>query len=161
MNVAEYRALLTSPKRKRAANPRPAPLPIDDIADLPAGKRVVLQFPPVLCNPNFRADERVKAQAKKKYRAACAYDAHAAGFNFRLPVVRAATGMVHLHVAFFRPRGVKLDRDNAIASFKAGQDGIADALHVDDSRFEIEYAFRPEARSCVVVTLTENKDIGG
>jgi crossover junction endodeoxyribonuclease RusA len=161
MRAALAKLLMPEPKKKRQIQERPAPMPIDDIVDLPAGKRVILHFPPVLCNPNTHVHERLKARSRKQYRIACAYDAHAAGFNFRLPVIRAATGKVHMEVAFFRPPGVALDRDNVIASFKAGQDGIADALHIDDSRFVIDYQFRREARSCVVVTLLENSEVGG
>ena len=49
-------------------------------------------------------------------------------------------GDVHLRVTHHPKPGRAPDQDNAIASFKAYQDGLADALGVDDSRFYLNLA---------------------
>jgi len=161
MNIARaYIATAAAlPKRRRDPKPRPLPMPIDDIAGMPEGTRVILHFPPVACNPNFHGARRKHWSAKKSYRQDCFYEAQSAGLNKRLKCIRAATGKVHLRIDFFPPPGVNPDKDNCIASFKAGQDGIADALDVDDGRFEVEHVLHAEKRCCVVVTLLPNDGV--
>lgn len=155
--------LLTSvaatPRKKREPKPRPLPLPIDDIEDMPAGKRVILHYPPVLCSPNSRAHWRKQAAVKASYRHECFVEARIAGFDTRVTPIRPTTGKVHMRIDIFPPPGVAPDFDNAIASFKAGQDGVAAALDIDDGRFEIEHILHPEKRCCVVVTLLPNKGV--
>ncbi len=58
-------------------------------------------------------------------------------------------------IDFFPPNRARRDDDNAIAAFKAGRDGIADALKVDDARFQIVPVMHREARACVVVTVID------
>ena len=165
LSVAEYRALISSgstlggKKKARQARPRPAPASVDDIAGLPPGRRVVLHFPPIACNPNWHGAEWIKRKARKRYRSDCAVLALAGGLGPMLPCIRAATGKVHFRIDFFPPPGARLDDDNVIASFKAGQDGIADAIRIDDKRFAVEHVFHSEPRSCVVVTLLKNIEI--
>jgi crossover junction endodeoxyribonuclease RusA len=48
-------------------------------------------------------------------------------------------GDIPLTVTFFPPDNRKRDRTNMEAAFKAGFDGIADALGVDDNRFVPTY----------------------
>lgn len=43
---------------------------------------------------------------------------------------------IALFVDFYRPDRRKRDEDNIMASFKAGIDGIADGLRIDDSKFK-------------------------
>lgn len=55
-------------------------------------------------------------------------------------------------VTFHPPDKRKRDRDNIIASFKAGQDGLADAWGIDDNEFEITYALgEPRKGGAVIV----------
>lgn len=147
-------------KSAKKPKPRAAPISIDDIEDLPPGVRVVLPFPPIACNPNWHGAEWIKRNARKQYRIACAWAAQAAGLKWSLPCIRGATGKVHFRIDFFPPTdGQARDKDNVIASFKAGQDGIADAIRIDDNRFEVEHVLRTEPRCCVVVTLLENREL--
>ena len=44
-------------------------------------------------------------------------------------------------VTFHAPDKRRRDLDNAIASFKSAQDGIADALGIDDSKWAVSYAW--------------------
>lgn len=141
--------------KARKPKPRPEPLPIDDI-DLPAGPRVVLAWPPVQASPNWRGSWHSSSDAKAKYRTDCGHRALEAGLHKVRFAVReiAAAGRVAVRVDFFPPANASnYDDDNAVAAFKAGRDGIADVLQVDDKAFRPEYVHHPEKRSCVVFTL--------
>jgi len=154
-------------KAKRAPRPRPDPKPVDDIADLPAGPRVIVPFPPVELSPNFRGHWSKRAKATTAYRRLC----WALALEAKLKVPEyarnngaekdgkaasssaAAGGKIFVRLDFFPPDHARRDDDNVPASFKGGRDGIADALKCDDARFDTTSVLRSEPRSCVVVTL--------
>jgi len=136
-------------KRRPAPQPRPAPRPLDDIA-LPPGPRVICHFPPVACSPNHRS-RWGRIRAAKAYRRDCWAGTLAAGIK------APADGLIRLRLDFFPPDRGARDDDNAIAAFKSGRDGIADALGVDDRRFRIIPVWHEEPRSCVVVTILEGE----
>jgi len=141
-------------KAKRVPRPRPAPLPIDDIVDLPVGQRVVLPYPPVELSPNYRGHWRQIAAVKRAYRHTCWVLTLAA--KVRVPLARIGSDnheKIRVRLDFFPPDRARRDDDNAPSSFKAGRDGFADALRCDDARFETTTVMRTEPRSCVVVTL--------
>jgi crossover junction endodeoxyribonuclease RusA len=74
----------------------------------------------------------------------------AAGWN-RLTL---SEGPIGLRMTFHPPDKHARDRDNMIASAKAMQDGLADALRVDDARFEIEYRFaEPRKPGAIIVEV--------
>lgn len=84
-------------------------------------------LPPKELSPNARLHWRPVADAKKNYRKQCwamclAQNPPKFGGN-QLPV----------EITFYPPNKRKRDKDNLIAAFKAGQDGIADALGIDDA----------------------------
>lgn len=143
-----------SPPQRAKAKPRtrPAPRPVDDIA-LPAGAdvlcRVVCPYPPAALNPNARGHWSKRSPVAKLYRRECWALALAAGLH--MLVVPA--GPIQVRLDFFPPDRARRDDDNAVAAFKAGRDGIADALKVDDSRFATVAHFHPEPRACVVVSI--------
>jgi len=60
-----------------------------------------------------------------------------------------------LRVTFHQPDKRRRDDDGMIAAFKAGRDGVADALGVDDLGFRPEYRFadEPVKWGKVVVTI--------
>jgi len=63
-----------------------------------------------------------------------------------------------VRVEFSPPDNRRRDLDGMIASHKAAQDGIADALGIDDSKFETTYAIStPIKGGAVTVTLEELK----
>lgn len=140
------------PVRKTTTKARPLPQPITDI-DLPAGPhvlgRVVCPWPPVVLSPNARVHWSKRSRAAKAYRHECWALTLAAGMH----LVALPAGPIRLQLDFFPPDRARRDDDNAIASFKAARDGIADALKVDDSRFVTSHRFRVEPRACVVVTI--------
>jgi len=94
--------------------------------------KIFLPFPPTILNPNVRSHWAAKAKAKKKYRCDCYYLAYGIKPEFM-------EGMIFLKIIFHPPDRRKRDKDNIIAAFKAGQDGIADAWRVDDYRFSTSY----------------------
>lgn len=82
--------------------------------------RVLLEWPYPALWPNARAHWAVRAKATKGYR-----------FAAKVKCLGAAPGIVR--VTFCpKPMGPMPDKDNCIAAFKAGQDGIADALKIND-----------------------------
>jgi crossover junction endodeoxyribonuclease RusA len=91
--------------------------------------RIDLGWPSPILSPNARAHWFKKSSATKAYRMACYYLAREA--------VKLATAEspVHMTVTFHPPDKRRRDRDNMIASMKAGMDGLADALGIDDSHF--------------------------
>jgi crossover junction endodeoxyribonuclease RusA len=71
---------------------------------------------------------REKSKAAKSYRAACHLLAKQAG-------IQAPEGEALLMLEFLPPDRRRRDDDNLLAMFKAGRDGLADALGIDDNVF--------------------------
>lgn len=95
---------------------------------------VTLPWPDKLLHPNARVHWAKKAKAVKAARmAACWYASIA--FPGRKPNWSGAK----IAVTFNPPDKRRRDLDGMIASHKAAQDGIADALDIDDSKFECSY----------------------
>ncbi len=96
---------------------------------------VYLPWPLAKLSPNARVHWAKLAKEKAAYRQACFALCKEAGF---------APGLFHpaqelrLSLEFVPPTRARRDLDNCLASMKAGIDGLADALQVDDSRFVIE-----------------------
>lgn len=93
--------------------------------ELPA---IVLPWPPRALSPNARVHWAKKSKAARIYRIACMALTLESS-------MRAPEGRVLLSVEFCPPDRRRRDDDNCLASFKAGRDGIADALRIDDNRF--------------------------
>lgn len=111
--------------------------------------RLVIDFPwpqSSKLSQNSRGHWAKKAKSIKAYRTECAWIARAAGIGSATPR--------RMHVAFYPPDRRKRDDDNMTGSFKAGRDGIADAIGCDDSVIEFEYSFhRNECIGVVRVTV--------
>lgn len=105
-----------------------------------------LPFPPAILNPNKKSHWRPKAATAKIYRQQCAM------------LASQFAPLTKFTIQFFPPDNRKRDRDNIIAAFKAGQDGIADAWKINDREFEITYAplGSPLKHGKVIVTLSQN-----
>src|SRR5690606_25207652 len=71
------------------------------------------------------------ASLKKKYRAECAWSTIAAG------VRRVDATALHVRIAFHPPDARARDIDNMLAAIKAGLDGVADVIGIDDSRWTL------------------------
>lgn len=96
---------------------------------------VALPFPPAELSPNKRLHWAKKAKIVKQYRWDCNMLIGMAWWK-EGPLRRwPYDGEIPISVTFCPPDKRRRDRDNMLASFKAGFDGIADALGVDDNRF--------------------------
>lgn len=89
---------------------------------------LTLPWPPAACSPNARVHWSRKSRAAKAYRAACHLLVKEAG-------IQAPQGDALLMLEFMPPDRRRRDDDNLLAMFKAGRDGLADALGVDDNVF--------------------------
>lgn len=115
-------------------------------------ERLSLPWPPKELSPNYSGHWAPQASAKKKYRFAVRVLATQA----KWPIPEA--GDVRLEVEFFPPDNRPRDRDNMIAAFKAGQDGLADAWKVNDRRIVCEYKLNQQKLGMVKIKLiTEEK----
>ncbi len=68
----------------------------------------------------------------------------------------AGCGKMVFSIEFFPPDKRRRDDDNMLASFKAGRDGVADALGVDDNKFVTSFEVcDPVEDGAVRVTIQE------
>lgn len=107
-----------------------------------------LPWPKRELSPNARVHHFPKARAVKAYRTGCAWEAKAQGAG------RIKADRLPVTITFHPPDNRRRDRDNLIASFKAGADGIADVIGVDDSKWEPTYRVGDAVKGgCVVAEI--------
>lgn len=87
-----------------------------------------LPWPPKELSPNARVHWRQRHKHAQAYRQACALLTKAAR-------VIIPAGKLYFWVEFCPPNRRSYDDDNLLARFKAGRDGVADGLGVDDRNF--------------------------
>ena len=116
-----------------------------------------LPWPDTKLSPNQRQHWTKLAKAKKAYRQSCYLRTleQISIWKGKLP-----EGDLVLTLTFVPPDKRKRDVDNLLARMKAGLDGVAEALGIDDSRFvqirlEIESPARP---AYVQITITGKDD---
>ena len=104
---------------------------------------VKLSWPPQQLKPNWRGHWAAKAWAVKRYRSDAAY------------LTRCTTpltldgyaGKVDIQCEFCTPDRRARDEDNLVATMKAGFDGIADRLGINDRKFHhLEHQYRFSGR---------------
>jgi crossover junction endodeoxyribonuclease RusA len=106
---------------------------------------IKLPYPPAELNPNKRLHWAVKRKHTMNYRLLCFRSVFAQiGLQQVREFVVNHEGDFKVSITFHKPDNRKRDDDNIIASFKAGRDGVADALKVDDNRFEVSYKVSKE-----------------
>lgn len=110
--------------------------------------KIELPFPPKELNPNKRLHWAVKAKAKNRYRKDCHFLALAQGVK-KLEV----DGKIRIYATVHMPDMRRRDDDNITAAFKAGRDGFADALGVDDNRFVFTWEISEEVRPGGMIVL--------
>jgi crossover junction endodeoxyribonuclease RusA len=93
-----------------------------------------VSFPPPILNPNTRKHWALVAKAKKTYRR----DAHISALADGICKMTGVTSC-KVRITFTAPDARARDRDNMIAAFKSGQDGIADAIGIDDALWVPSY----------------------
>ena len=92
-----------------------------------------LPYPPAKLSPNARVHWAVRSSLVKGYRTAC--------WAITNTVKRRAEPTpdwprpLPVQITFHPPDKRLRDRDNIIAAFKAGADGVADAIGVDDAHW--------------------------
>lgn len=111
--------------------------------------QVILPWPPRELSPNARNHWAKTAKFKKSYRQIC----WALALEAKIRVSKQGDEPIHLGVTFFPPDRRGRDTDNMFASMKAGLDGIADALKVNDKRFVFTLAVSKETLGQVKVEL--------
>lgn len=120
---------------------------------------IVCPWPASGLSPNARLHWAKVYKLKKPYRATCA--AIAAQALRGLPPC-PAEGKVPVVITFHPPDRRGRDDDNMIGAFKAGRDGIAEAIGVNDKRFETTYRIaEPRKGGMVVVELPHPASLGG
>lgn len=110
---------------------------------------VTLPWPPKDLSPNSRIHWSRRSKAAKAYRRAChvlTLEAGIRGVDW--------TGDIHLWIDFYPPDRRHRDDDNMIAAFKAGRDGMADAMGLDDKRFRIHPYVKDEIGGMVKIRIT-------
>jgi crossover junction endodeoxyribonuclease RusA len=106
---------------------------------------IKLPYPPSALNPNKRLHWAVKRKHTQAYRQKCMLMVwNQIGCQQLREFVIGYIGDFKVSITFHKPDNRKRDDDNIIASFKAGRDGVADALSVDDNRFEVSYKVSKE-----------------
>ncbi len=95
---------------------------------------VILPWPPVELSPNHNKKIHYMVLQKiiRNYRATARILTHEAAQKVR---VRNVVGKVNIEFHFYPPDNARRDEDNLLASMKAGIDGIADAICVNDWYF--------------------------
>ena len=122
---------------------------MEQIEQAEGRQMVVLPWPPAALSPNARSHWAIRSRAAKSYRLQCFLFARQAGLV-------VPEGRILLDLEFIPPTMRRRDDDNLTAAFKAGRDGLADALGIDDSRFVSLVRLRstPQRGGAVRVTLS-------
>lgn len=112
---------------------------------------LTLPWPPKELSPNARLHWAKLAKVKKAYREACAWTAMEQGLR------KVATRKLHLSLVFYPPTRRAYDLDNALARMKAGLDGLADVMQLDDKHWGLSIAKSEEIGGFVKVKIEEVK----
>lgn len=112
---------------------------------------LTLPWPPAQLSPNARhAHWATLARLKRRYRSVCGLMAMAAGASRIGAPERLAVSMT-----FCPPDRRARDMDNCIAAMKAGLDGLADVIGVDDSRWTLTAVMgAPQPGGAVLVEVS-------
>lgn len=108
---------------------------------------IVLPWPPKACSPNSRVHHMKLAKAKAMYKEMCFLMA-------KEQKLQALVGSLVISIDFYPPTKRRHDADSALASCKAGIDGIAQAVGIDDSNFRAyRLSMKEQVGGYVVVTI--------
>ena len=111
-------------------------------------KELVFPWPPKELSPNARLHWSKQRKVAKAYRATCYMLTKQSGVKVDWD------GDVHAWMNFYPPDKRHRDDDNMIASFKAGRDGMAEALGIDDKRIRIHPFVESTVGGMVKIRLT-------
>ena len=93
---------------------------------------LVLGWPPSDLSPNARLHWAKVARAKKQYRQACNSVSKEQLKKYKYTELPE---FLVLEMVFIPPDKRNYDRDNLVARMKSGIDGLADAMRINDKRF--------------------------
>ena len=110
--------------------------------------RVDLPWPPRHLSPNARVHWAVLARDKAAYRFSCMWLAKVAFCATGEPAF-AVPVLVAIH--FSPPDNRGRDLDNMLASCKAGLDGVAQAIGVDDKHWHLDLSRGPVVKGGAVI----------
>lgn len=110
--------------------------------------KIELPYPPKELSPNATLHWAKKMKFKKSYRQTC----WALALSQKL-TAPPGDGKIDIHITFYPPDRRHRDADNMVASIKAGLDGVADALKVNDKRFLPTFKFSDEPLGKIVVEI--------
>lgn len=98
---------------------------------------VTFPWPPSCLSPNAKRRSHWSKYSgpTKKYRALCGWLAKEQGLH--LTRRNDPDTKFHVGLTFNQPTKHRRDMDGMLGSFKAGLDGLADAMGVDDHKFEL------------------------
>jgi crossover junction endodeoxyribonuclease RusA len=102
--------------------------------------RLELPWPAKELSPNARGHWAKMARFKKGARELAQWTTYEAGL-VDTSLMHLLPSPLQITITFCPPDKRRRDLDNAIASFKSAQDGIADALGIDDSKWAVSYRF--------------------
>lgn len=117
-----------------------------------------LPWPDRVMSPNSRSHWGAKWRAIKIYRSMTIAHCTKAKVHLLRKFILKNGPAINLEIIFNPPSKRSFDLDNCIASFKAGQDGIADALGVDDTHFKPTYAMEYHPNSAGVSVKIQQAD---
>jgi crossover junction endodeoxyribonuclease RusA len=106
-----------------------------------------LPWPPKELSPNARLHWSALARAKKAYREACHITARQQG------ACKLKADRIHVAFTFYPPNRARRDLDGCISRMKAGIDGLADVLGVDDSKWSMGFVLAEEIGGFVRVEV--------
>lgn len=110
--------------------------------------RVALPWPRANCSQNARVCRKVRALAVKADRRDAFYACRAAG------IPKLGAERVTVRVTLSKPNS-QIDDQNAIGWCKAQMDGVADAIEVDDNRWNVTWGFgAPGKPGAVLVEIS-------
>ena len=108
-------------------------------------KIINLPWPPKELSPNATLHWAKKAKYKKMYRKACWV------LTLESKVKVNTSEKIPIEITFYPPDKRHRDADNMVASIKAGLDGVADALKINDRQFLPTFVFTDEVKGMVSV----------
>lgn len=114
---------------------------------------IELPFPAKILWPNGRGHHMAKHREFQKHKRWAELASRAAGLHYQ--AAEKSTGAVRWSATFYPKTRNKIDRDNAAASLKAYQDGLALTLGIGDDLFDnptIHFA-EPVKHGKVVIDL--------
>ena len=109
--------------------------------------QIELPYPPKELSPNATLHWAKKMKFKKSYRHTCW------ALTLAQKLVAPPEGRIDIQITFYPPDRRHRDADNMVASIKAGLDGVADALKVNDKRFLPTFKFSEEPLGKVVIEI--------